>query len=163
MASRIRFWLKVAGVNLAVLLAGVIVVELIFGGWVRAPGLWTLSIQRDFSIYSWEVEKYLRERPMKYSRDYYGFRGNSHPVSAINMVALGGSTTDEPDVSDEETWTAQLEACLNKAGIAAKIGNAGINGQSSSAISGTSPFGSPRFRIYARNSFWPMSASTSPR
>ena len=106
-------------------------IELVFGGWVRAPGLWTLSIQRDFSIYSWEVEKYLRDKPMKYSRDYYGFRGNTHPVEALNMVTLGGSTTDEPDVSDEETWVAQFEQCLNGQGIGARIGNAGINGQSS--------------------------------
>jgi hypothetical protein len=129
-ARKFRFWAKVAAINLAVFLVGLCAVELIFGAWVRAPGLWTLSIQRDFSMYTWKVEKYLRDRPMKYSRDYYGFRGNAHPIKALNIIALGGSTTDERDVSDEETWTARLEACLNDKGIAAKIGNAGINGQS---------------------------------
>ena len=130
MGPRIRLWLKVAGINLAILFVGLTAIELIFGAWVNAPGLWTLSIQRDFSMYTWKVEKYLRDTPMKYSRDYYGFRGNMHPVDAINMVALGGSTTDERDISDDETWTSRLETCLNDAGIGARIANAGINGQS---------------------------------
>jgi hypothetical protein len=128
--GRLGFWLKVVAVNLALILVVLAAFELMFGAWVRAPGLWTLSIQRDVSIYRWEVDKYLRERPLKYSRDYYGLRGNSHPPSALNMVAVGGSTTDEPDVSDEETWVAQLENCLNENGVPARIGNAGINGQS---------------------------------
>lgn len=127
---RLRRWAKIVGINLAVLCVGLVAIELMFGAWVRAPGLWTLSIQRDFSMYTWKFERYLRDAPMKYSRDYYGFRGNTHPVEELNIVALGGSTTDEPDVSDEETWIARLESCLNERGVRAKIGNAGINGQS---------------------------------
>lgn len=121
---------KVIVVNLGLLTVFAIVIELTFGAWIYAPGLWTLSIQRDFRIHRWTLEKYLRDNPLTYSRDYFGFRGNHHPPEAINIIAIGGSTTDEPDVSDEETWVAGLETCLNQRNVQAKIVNAGINGQS---------------------------------
>jgi hypothetical protein len=120
----------VAAVNAALLLAVALIAELVFGAWVKAPGLWTLSIQRDFAIRGWQQEKYLRDAPMLYSRDYYGFRGNSHALEAINIIAMGGSTTDKVELSDQETWTAQLQQCLVSRGAPAKIANAGINGQS---------------------------------
>jgi hypothetical protein len=128
---KIKFWFKVALVNAGLLLVAALVIELVFGAWVKAPGLWTLSIQRDFAIRGWKQEKYLRDKPMLYSRDYYGFRGNSHALAAINIVAMGGSTTDEVELSGDETWTARLEQCLVGRGTKAKIANAGINGQSS--------------------------------
>ena len=78
-----------AAVNAALLLAVALIAELVFGAWVEAPGLWTLSIQRDFAIRGWQQEKYLRDAPMLYSRDYYGFRGNSHALEAINIIAMG--------------------------------------------------------------------------
>jgi len=131
MKLNIKYFLKVVSVNALLLCVGAIIVELMFGAWIKAPGLWTLSIQRDVSIRSWEHEKYLRDRPMLYSRDYYGFRGNSHSIAEVNIVAMGGSTTDEPNVSDEETWTLRLEQCLADRDVPAKIANAGINEQSS--------------------------------
>ena len=130
MRSNLIYWLKVLGINVGLISLVAILVELVFGAWIKAPGLWTLGIRRDFAIHWWLQEKCLRDRPMVYSRDYYGFRGNSHALRNINIVAMGGSTTEEPNVSDNETWTANLEQCLVRRGVPAKIANAGINGQS---------------------------------
>jgi hypothetical protein len=130
MKINVKFLLKLVSINIGLLGLVALIIELVFGAWIKAPGLWTLSIQRDVSIHRWEQEKYLRDRPMVYSRDYFGFRGNFHALTDINIVAMGGSTTDEPDVSDKETWTSKLEQCLVRRGVSAKIANAGINGQS---------------------------------
>ena len=35
----------------------------------------------------------------------YGFRGNYESISQIKIVTVGGSTTDQINVSEGETWS----------------------------------------------------------
>ena len=66
-----------------------------------------------------------------YNRDKYGFRDRYKDLKNIDVLVLGGSTTDERWLKDEDTWINQLEKKLekfNKKDI--DIVNSGIDGQS---------------------------------
>jgi hypothetical protein len=51
--------------------------------------------------------------------------------SDVAVLVVGGSTTDERFVSEGETWTDVLSACLAERGVPTPIANAGVAGQSS--------------------------------
>ena len=67
---------------------------------------------------------------INYVKDAYGFRGRTKPISKIDILTVGGSTTDERYLNLADTWSEQLE--LNFKGIDKNIDvvNAGIDGQS---------------------------------
>ncbi|MEL6539094.1 MAG: GDSL-type esterase/lipase family protein, partial [Bacteroidota bacterium] len=48
----------------------------------------------------------------------------------VDILTLGGSTTDQRYIDDSATWQQVLEARLNAAGYPLKIANAGVDGQS---------------------------------
>lgn len=115
--------------NIGLTIALAIVAELIFGSWMRSPGLWELGIFRnvrwDYSV----AHLYPRTERTTYIRDYYGLRG-SGINSAATVLAVGGSTTDERFVDERETWTETLAGCLSDStGIPLGVANAGIPGQ----------------------------------
>jgi hypothetical protein len=122
-------WIKIVSWNLGLILAVALCAELFFGSWFQAPGLWNLGVFRDVQ---WKIDvsaNYARPAPITYSRDYYGLRGSFGKPEAANIVALGGSTTDERKVDDAETWPEVLAACLRERGIGAQIANAAVAGQ----------------------------------
>lgn len=63
-----------------------------------------------------------------YKRDQYGFRGNYKNVSDIDIVTIGGSTTDQRYISYNKTYQSVLEKSLKQSGINVSIVNAGIDG-----------------------------------
>ena len=65
---------------------------------------------------------------VRYSRDRWGLRGNHSDPSDINILTIGGSTTDELYSDDSETWSARLQQLFAQAGVPAVVGNVGING-----------------------------------
>jgi hypothetical protein len=123
--------LKIAGWNIGLLLILLVVAELAFGNWFQAPGLWNLGVFRNVA---WTIDAaplYGRAEPVHYRRDYYGFRGNYGRPEEIDLLVLGGSTTDQRNVSEGETWPDVLGACLkSQKGLALNIANAGVSGQS---------------------------------
>ncbi len=66
----------------------------------------------------------------RYCRDRWGLRVSHKDPSEINILTIGGSTTDELYSNDTETWNARLQDRFTRAGISAIVGNAGINGHS---------------------------------
>lgn len=52
----------------------------------------------------------------------------SPPEDALRIVLLGDSFTADIDVTDEESWGAQLEVMLNQRGIRAEVMNFGVGG-----------------------------------
>ena len=114
---------KIIAWNLGILFGGVIIVELIFGGWFGAPQLWSLNIVRDYHVEFNVPDLYRRNDLVHYRKDIWGFRGNYGQVADINIVAFG--------VSDNETWPAVLNSCLRQNNINSNMANAGISGQSS--------------------------------
>lgn len=121
--------LKVTGWNLLLVLAALLVAEAVFGSWFRAPALWHLSIYRDKDWRLATDDKYPRTDPVHYRRDYYGLRGAYGSPSDVDILVLGGSTTDERFVSEGETWPDVMGACLSQDAPTVNVANAGVTGQ----------------------------------
>lgn len=123
-ADRLRAWAKVLGVNLIVALVGVILLELTLGRWFAPYHPPSGSIfRRTFKL---EQRYYEPHGVITYVRDEYGLRGPEKDLSKIEVVTVGGSTTDQILISEGETWQDVIHA-LTGIGIT----NAGDEGISS--------------------------------
>jgi hypothetical protein len=73
-----------------------------------------------------------KKKEILYKRDQYGLRGRSKSLKKIDILTVGGSTTDEKFVDEKKTWSEQLEYLINNSSKSNKIDvvNAGIDGQS---------------------------------
>ena len=100
--------------NFVLIFIGILIIEAIFGSWFRAPNLWGLSIYRNKDWTFEASELYTGGNTVNYKRDYYGLRGDYGETRDIEILTLGGSTTDERFVTESKTWTDRLDACLEK-------------------------------------------------
>jgi lysophospholipase L1-like esterase len=121
--------------NLAVLAALLIPIELIFGNWIRPM---TLADLKRFSIpigvaFETDVSAIYTggpRNPIRYSRDQYGLRGNYQSLADIDVLTVGGSTTDQRFLDDQATWQSVAERELAQGGHPLVFANAGVDGQS---------------------------------
>ena len=104
-----------------------IVIELIFGSWFKKNNIGSLLIPKQQSNLITNFP-YKSEDVGIYTRDQYGFRANNYDLKDINILILGGSTTEEREVDDQKIWTKIFEKNLKKN---LKVLNAGIGGQTS--------------------------------
>ena len=121
---------KIAIVNLALILAALIGAELIFGGWIGANyGILVLpkDFQRRFDVSGLYGHP---TRTILYRRDSHGFRGAYADPSRIDLLVMGGSTTNEIFIDEAETWTAVIAQGFAQAGRPISVVNAGVDGQS---------------------------------
>ena len=117
--------------NFAILGAGLVGIELVFGAWLDPESLNRLNLVKDVSLQFDASHLYQTTSPtIHYSRDEYGLRGTFTHPSEIDLLTVGGSTTDQRYISDGETWQDVLQARLNEAGIPTVVVNAGVDGQS---------------------------------
>jgi len=126
--------LKLILVNFSILLIGIVLIELIFGGWFSSSNqLSNLGIIRD-AKFEYDVDHlYDTENPtITYSRDKFGLRGISSfdQPSTIDILTVGGSTTDQRYLDDSKTWQEVLEKQYKDAGDTVNVSNAGVDGQS---------------------------------
>lgn len=130
-----RTLIKVAAVNAAILLGLLLVVELVFGNWIRPLGVADL---KRFSIpigveYSYDVAPLYATAggsPIRYTRDAWGLRGSRRTPADIDVLTVGGSTTDQKFLDDKQTWQAAIERELHDRGLPMTVANAGVDGQS---------------------------------
>ena len=123
--------LRVIAINLAILAVLLVGVELIFGTWFsQTHALLQFTKPRNVSL--------VRANPLpdgpetiRYTRDGNGFRGLTGALDAIDILTVGGSTTDQRYLDDADTFQAQLRALFAAEGREVIIANAGIDGQSS--------------------------------
>ena len=66
-----------------------------------------------------------------YERDCFGFRGSFNNVSDIDILTIGGSTTDQRYITEGKTWQDVLSIQFADRGKAIAIANAGVDGQTS--------------------------------
>lgn len=127
--------LAMLGVNAAVFLTLLVPVELIFGTWVRPMGL---SDIRRFSVpvgarFDFDASS-LYDGPAgtltHYTRDEWGLRGTHQTLADIDVVTIGGSTTEQRYLDDTKTWQTVAQDELRRAGRPLVIANAGVDGQS---------------------------------
>ncbi len=113
------------------MILGLVFIELIFGTWLWGDPLSQLNIIRGVEwIYSVD-QYYPRPEPIVYRRDRWGFRGTYGQPSDINILVLGGSTTDERLINEGETWPDVLAGCLRRGGYDVRLANASVTGQTS--------------------------------
>ena len=130
--SRLRQVLKLIAINCLVLATGILILELVFGGWLNSKQLNRLNLFKD-TVFEFDIsDLYADANPLiHYSRDTYGLRGAYGDPGDIDILTVGGSTTDQRYIRDGETWQDQLQTLLRQSGLSVDIANAGVDGQSS--------------------------------
>jgi len=124
--------LRVVLINFGVLLAAIIIAELFFGNWIFGPSYGLMNLPRNEHRQT-DVSQFVPNGgTIRYTRDEYGLRGDygGNPAK-IDVLAMGGSTTDERYITDDETWAAQLQAQFRAHNKPVTVANAAIDGQSS--------------------------------
>lgn len=123
--------LRILAVNVLVLGFGVLLIELLFGGWFASGQLNLLNIPRNVSVsYNLDGLYDSEDRTAEYVRDRYGFRGTYPSPDSIDILTIGGSTTDQRFVTEGKTWQDVLAQEFKKAGKTVYVVNAGVDGQS---------------------------------
>jgi hypothetical protein len=126
-------FLKILSLNLLLLFSGLVVVEFFFGNWFgNRNQLSRLMIRRNFDlkyklngIYESDLDT------IRYSRDSFGFRGASvfNRPELIDVLTVGGSTTDQKYIDDARTWQEVMERRFREEGRTLRFANAGVDGQ----------------------------------
>lgn len=124
---KLKALLKLLAVNLGLLLAGLLGVELIFGDWFSGQGLGALNVQRDIEIRYSAKGLYEGAGEIVYKRDQWGFRGDyGNDPAKIELLTIGGSTTNQIYLPEDATWQAVMAKDLG-----VRVASAAIDGQSS--------------------------------
>ncbi len=122
--------LRLISINLIIFACLLIGLELVFGTWFSsAHALHQFTKPRNIAL---ERPNPLGDVPsvIHYTRDANGFRGLSGAVSEIDLLTVGGSTTDQRYLDDAATFQARLATRFADEGRQIIIANAGIDGQS---------------------------------
>jgi hypothetical protein len=126
---------RVLFLNLLFIIAGLVLVELIFGDWFRSRDpLSRILIRRNFDLKYKLNGIYESDLDMiKYTRDSFGFRGKSifNKPELVDVITVGGSTTDQKYIDDGRTWQEVMERRFREEGRTIHIANAGVDGQAS--------------------------------
>ena len=127
----VRRFISVVGLNASIIVAGLVLAEIVFGSWFSTDKMGAIIVQRDV-LRTFDVsDLYPGGTTATYTRDRYGLRGDYGEGPAdIDVVVLGGSTTNEIFVSDDQTWVSRLQARFEAGGQDIRFANAGIDGQS---------------------------------
>lgn len=125
-------WMKLMGLNAAVLLACLVVLELVFGSWLFGPSWGMLNIPRDVNREFDVRDLYPDPGTGKaaYRRDRHGLRGRYDSLAGIDILTMGGSTTDQRFIGEGWTWQDLLAERFAQDGKPLTVVNAGVDGQS---------------------------------
>ena len=130
MKPRLKPSIRILLVNMIIVGLGVVASELIFGGWLRSNNLYKLNLIQAQTIKYNTENLYLSASPtISYTRDKYGLRGSFGDASEIDILTVGGSTTDQRNIMDGETWQDVIQARFKQIGNEFVIANAGVDGQ----------------------------------
>ena len=121
-------WIRVAWINAVFIVILITLVELIFGGWF----VYSNKSYCGYLLCSSNLE-YQSKSGLKtqYTKDKFGLRNRDKAKSNIDILIVGGSTSDQRYVNNNKTWDHLLQEMFKRDGINIDIVNAGIDGQSS--------------------------------
>ena len=129
--SKINQGMRVVLVNILLLIAGLLAVEVIFGDWVGTPRLNKLNLLVDVELRYDAGHLYSSASgEVVYRRDAHGLRGAYGTPETIDILTVGGSTTDQRYITEGATWQDVLRADFSSNGRKLSIANAGVDGQS---------------------------------
>ncbi len=97
--------MRLIAFNLMMAALGVIALELVFGSWIRDNRVQNLNLIVD-RVYVHDVSSLYDDkgRGVVYRRDEFGLRGRYPSPSEIDILTIGGSTTDQKYTTEGETW-----------------------------------------------------------
>ena len=118
--------------NMALLMFCLFLLQLLFGDWLYNNPWFNKSVvisDKSFliklnNLYESDIDF------INYSRDQYGLRGKYDSIDNINIITIGGSTTDQRYITDSLTFQRVLQKEFLNSGRNISIANAGIDGQS---------------------------------
>ena len=123
--------MRVIFYNVLFILAGIVVLEIVFGTWIRGPDFGAMKLGNNVTVYFSVNDSYHGHRFVKSSRDSYALRGDYPSPEQIDILTIGGSTTAEEKVDDLETWSYLLGEKLTASSNAkVYVANAGVDGHS---------------------------------
>ena len=125
--------IKIFSINILIFLILILSLEIILGYLINKKSnldCHYLLCDRTFK-YETDLHNTINDYEIIYSRDSFGFRDRHKSFDEIDILVVGGSTTDERYLNDEDTWTNLLQKKLsdyfNKD---IDVVNSGIDGQS---------------------------------
>ncbi len=121
---------RVIFVNLALLLLVAVVAEAVFGAWLSRDPLDRLNLGRRSQVLISPQMLYPGAKEFTYRRNRWGFRGPEFEPAKVGIVTLGGSTTNQLYLPEENTWQGALTRALAESGRPVLVANAGFDGQS---------------------------------
>jgi hypothetical protein len=116
--------LKLAFGNILLFVIGIVVLEIAFGKWFL-PYVPPHNVRMD-RTFTYRQELYEPPADVVYVRDRYALRGVREPLRDVQMVILGGSTTDQRYIPEGDTWQDVIRSQAK-----VSIANAGVDGMSS--------------------------------
>ena len=132
MSTRANSAFKVIAFNGLMLVIGFIVLEALFGNWFRPNRMNRLNLVRDTTRKFDASGLYDTGGEVgAYTRDEWGLRGAYPALDRIDILTVGGSTTDQRYTTDGETWQDVMVQRFGKDGIEVSVVNGGVDGQSS--------------------------------
>lgn len=117
-------------INLALVLLVLVLAELVFGTWLSGPPWGTMNIPRQVNRQFDVSTLYAGGGVIHYRRDPWGLRGSYPALDRIDILTLGGSTTDQRFIDEAQTWQELLRGRFAADGRDISVVNAGIDGQS---------------------------------
>lgn len=130
--NRFKKWPKLTIIltNVSLLFLALVIFELSFGNWLSNNKMNQLYIPKDVKLTFDVSSLYTSDNIITtYSRDKFGLRGNFGDYCNIQILTIGGSTTDQRYIDDEQTWQYILQSKLQAIDSSIYIANAGVDGQ----------------------------------
>ena len=130
MDSKIKNTIKLASINVFFFFIFFLVFELIFGYWFDKYNFGPYMREHRLKKIPYQMMYDGKKYNYTYLRNSYAFRGKEIDPQEIEIIMVGGSTTDERYKPEELSIVEILNSKLIKAGSTKKIINAGVEGQS---------------------------------
>lgn len=124
-----RHWGKIVGINFALIMFVALITEIVFGSIFFGENYGLLVVDRNVSRRFDTTERY-GGGEIEYLRDEHGLRGKYRDPSSIDILTIGGSTTNEILINEGKTWSDRLGQEFAEAHRPMVVVNAGVDGQS---------------------------------
>lgn len=130
-ASRLSKFIRVFFWNVFLVGVGIVLLEAVFGNWLHSDPMRLLNVQREKTWHYRAIAAEIKEqdRDIIYHRDKWGLRGNYGEPAEIDILSVGGSTTDQKYVTEGKTWQDVMQARFHSAGMDVRVANAGVDGR----------------------------------